>query len=57
VRIREGKEDEPRIEGYESWQKNETIRQAINLDNGVIQKPDILSFQNREENYPHAINN
>ncbi|MCK9280251.1 MAG: hypothetical protein M0P71_06505 [Melioribacteraceae bacterium] len=57
MRIREGKEDEPRIEGYESWQKNETIRQAINLDNGVIQKPDILSFQNREENYPHAINN
>jgi len=45
------------IEGYESWQKNETIRKAINLDRGVIQKPDILSFQNREEQYPHAINN
>ncbi len=42
------------LEGYESWQQNETIRQAINLDAGVIQKPDILSFQNREALYPHA---
>ena len=40
--------------GYESWQKSETIRQAVNLDAGVIQKPDILSFQNREAHYPHA---
>ena len=31
---------------YESWQQNETIRQAVNIDAGVIQKPDILSFQN-----------
>ena len=41
------------LEGYDSWQQNETIRQAINLDVGVIQKPDILSFQNREALYPH----
>ena len=40
--------------GYESWQQNETIRQAINIDAGVIQKPDIISFQNREALYPHA---
>ena len=39
---------------YESWQQNETIRQAVNIDAGVIQKPDILSFQNREASYPHA---
>ncbi|NQT57431.1 MAG: NAD(P) transhydrogenase subunit alpha [Bacteroidetes bacterium] len=42
------------LAGYESWQKNETIRQAVNIDAGVIQKPDIISFQNREAVYPHA---
>ena len=42
------------LEGYESWQQNETIRQAVNIDAGVIQKPDIISFQNREAFYPHA---
>jgi N5-(carboxyethyl)ornithine synthase len=40
--------------GRDSWLKNETIRRAINIDEGVIQKPDILSFQNRELAYPHA---
>ena len=45
------------LAGYESWQQNETIRQAINIDAGVIQKPDIISFQNRDALYPHAPNN
>jgi N5-(carboxyethyl)ornithine synthase len=40
--------------GRDSWLKNETIRRAINIDEGVIQKTDILSFQNREPAYPHA---
>ena len=40
--------------GPASWQKNETIRRAINIDAGVVQKPHILSFQGREPNYPHA---
>ena len=40
--------------GPESWQKNETIRRAINIEEGVIQKPDILAFQNRQLDYPHA---
>ena len=39
--------------GRDSWLKNETIRRAINIDEGVIQKADILSFQNREADYPH----
>lgn len=43
------------LAGYESWQKNETIRQAVNIDAGVIQKPDIISFQNREALYPHTV--
>lgn len=42
------------LAGYENWQQNETIRHAINIDAGVIQKPEILSFQNRETFYPHA---
>ena len=42
------------LEGYESWQQNETIRQAVNIDAGVIQKPKILSFQKRQPLYPHA---
>ncbi len=39
--------------GRASWQENETIRQAINIDAGVIQKPNILSFQNRQPMFPH----
>ena len=42
------------LAGYESWQQSETIRQAVNIDAGVILKPDIISFQNREAFYPHA---
>ncbi len=41
------------LAGRDSWQENETIRQAINIDNGVIQNKSILSFQNRRQNYPH----
>ncbi|MFC2081813.1 N(5)-(carboxyethyl)ornithine synthase [Candidatus Bipolaricaulota bacterium] len=42
------------IEGHESWQRNETIRRAVNIDAGVIRNPAILSFQNRQPDYPHA---
>jgi len=42
------------LAGSDSWQKNETIRQAINIDGGVIKNNSILSFQNREPDYPHA---
>ncbi|MEH6467303.1 MAG: N(5)-(carboxyethyl)ornithine synthase [Porticoccus sp.] len=41
------------LAGRDSWQKNETIRQAINIDGGVIQNHAILSFQKREQAYPH----
>lgn len=42
------------LAGHESWQSNETIRQAVNIEDGVIQKPVILSFQHRQPDYPHA---
>ena len=45
------------LAGYESWQQSETIRQAVNIDAGIIQKQDIISFQNREAIYPHALIN
>ena len=37
----------------ESWHQNETIRRAVVIDAGVIQKPEILSFQGRQVQYPH----
>jgi len=40
--------------GRDTWIKNETMRSALNIETGVIQKPVILSFQNRQEAYPHA---
>ena len=42
------------VAGRDGWQQNETIRQAININGGVIQDPSILSFQKREPHYPHA---
>jgi N5-(carboxyethyl)ornithine synthase len=42
------------VGGRDKWQENETIRQAINIDAGVIQKPNIISFQKRQQAYPHA---
>jgi len=42
------------VDGRAGWQKNETIRRAINIDAGVIVKPHILSFQKRQQDYPHA---
>jgi len=42
------------LAGPQGWQANETIRQAISVDTGVIQKPAILSFQHRQPDYPHA---
>lgn len=41
--------------GPDEWHKNETIRRAINIDRGVIQKTAILAFQNRHVDYPHAV--
>ena len=45
---------QPVLEGRESWQQNETIRKAINIENGVIKNPLILSFQKRSPDYPYA---
>ncbi len=39
--------------GPEAWDKDETVRRAIEIRDGVIQNPKILSFQNRSPEYPH----
>jgi len=39
--------------GPESWARNETISKAIEIRDGVIQNPKILSFQGRSPEYPH----
>ena len=39
--------------GEKSWDKIETISKSIEIKNGIIQNSDILSFQNREAEYPH----
>jgi len=43
------------ISGRESWNENKTIKNAINVDKGVIVKKHILRFQNREADYPHNV--
>ena len=41
------------LEGRDSWMKNSTIQRAINIDDGVVKKESVLTFQNRELYYPH----
>ena len=37
------------------WENDETIRRAIQIQNGHIVDPRILSFQNRDPEYPHTV--
>lgn len=39
--------------GPKAWMNNKTIKEAINVDCGTVQKNEILNFQNRALNYPH----
>jgi alanine dehydrogenase len=41
------------LEGRQSWMKDVTIQKAINIEDGVIKKESVLTFQNRMPNYPH----
>lgn len=42
------------VGGRKAWETNETIKQSINVNRGVIVKDSILKFQNRESFYPHT---
>lgn len=41
------------LSGPGAWEGSETIRRAIEIRDGVIQNPSILSFQRRAPEYPH----
>ena len=41
------------MKGPEGWDGDETIRRAIEIRDGVIQNPKILSFQGRDGTFPH----
>ena len=43
--------------GPASWKESETVRRAIEIRDGVVQNPKILSFQNRSAAYPHLFTN
>jgi alanine dehydrogenase len=42
------------LAGGDGWDADETIRRAIEIREGVVQNPDILSFQRRTADYPHV---
>ncbi|MEU7864021.1 N(5)-(carboxyethyl)ornithine synthase [Nonomuraea sp. NPDC049141] len=42
------------LTGPKAWDEGDTIRRAIEIRDGVIQNPAILSFQHRSPDYPHA---
>lgn len=41
------------LAGPEAWEANETIRRAIEIRDGTIVNPAILTFQGRSADYPH----
>ncbi len=43
------------LSGPEAWAENSTLTRAIEIRDGVIQNPSILSFQGRAAGYPHAL--
>jgi alanine dehydrogenase len=43
------------LEGPGAWDRDQTIRRAIEIRDGLIQNPDILSFQHRAARYPHPL--
>jgi alanine dehydrogenase len=43
------------LAGAAAWEKNETIRRAVEIQDGVVLNPAILSFQDRAPDYPHPV--
>ncbi len=43
----------PMLGGAKAWEADETLRRAIEINDGVVQNPLILSFQHRLPQYPH----
>ena len=45
----------PVLTGPQAWDASETLRRAIEIRDGVIRNPRILSFQHRSADYPHQV--
>ncbi|MFC0622492.1 N(5)-(carboxyethyl)ornithine synthase [Kribbella deserti] len=43
------------LAGSAAWEADETIRRAIEIQDGQIRNPGILSFQHRSATYPHQV--
>jgi hypothetical protein len=43
------------MSGPAGWEGSETIRRAVEIQDGVVLNPRILSFQNRQAEYPHRV--
>ena len=41
--------------GPAAWEADETIRRAIEIREGMVCNPRILSFQGRASTYPYAV--
>lgn len=44
------------LSGREAWDADDTVRRSIEIRDGVVRNPDILSFQHRSADYPHPRN-
>lgn len=43
------------LAGPAAWEESATIARAIEIRDGVVLNPAILSFQHRDDAYPHAM--
>lgn len=43
------------LSGPQAWDSDQTIRRAIEIRGGIIQNPQILAFQRRQQQYPHQL--
>jgi alanine dehydrogenase len=43
------------LAGTAAWEKEPTISRAVEIRDGTVLNPAILSFQDRAEEYPHPI--
>jgi hypothetical protein len=41
------------MSGPAAWDTDTTVKKAIEIRDGVVQNPKILSFQERSATYPH----
>ena len=42
------------VEGPQAWAADPTLSRAVEIQEGVVRNPDILAFQHRAADYPHA---